>query len=41
MDVLLIALVVMAALVVIASGIWVAIVLVGVTSKCRQRPPRS
>ena len=33
MDILLITLVVMAALVVIACGIWVAVVLVGVTSK--------
>jgi hypothetical protein len=41
MDALLIALVVIAALAVIASGIWVAVVLAGVTSKGRQRPPRS
>jgi hypothetical protein len=35
MDVLLITLVVMAALAVIASGIWVAVVLVGVTARRR------
>ncbi len=35
MDVLLLSLVVMAAMAVIASGIWVAVVLVGVTSKRR------
>ena len=37
MDVLLLSLVVIAALAVIASGIWVAIVLIGVTSRRRAR----
>ena len=35
MDVLLLSLIVMAALAVIASGIWVAIVLIGITSRRR------